>query len=328
MKQVLSQQEVDSLLAALDSGEFAPGTVDEESNKVRSYDFRRPIKLSKEYINTITMVFENFCSIAGNYLSTQIRTNVEISLASLEQISYDEFIRSIPRFTLSTLFHSQNLGGLQILEVNPQFCFQVIEMACGGPRNEYKGSQKKKDSFTEIELGILEELVNSLLKAFESAWSDIIPVETAVESMGTNPQLTQSMSPNEPVVLVSYAIEVLGNKSSINICIPYVSFEPILEKLSFKNRFEFEKGTDENNRLLLEERIESLTVNLEVLMGKAFLTVNDFMQLEKGDIFQLDLKTTDPLKLYIEDRPHYLVKPGLVNKNYGIEILQYMEGVE
>ena len=101
MKQVLSQQEIDSLLAAMDTGEIDSDSIEqEEENKVRSYDFRRPIKLSKEYMNTLHMIFENFSKIVGNLLSSQVNANVEIALGAVEQVSYDEFIRSIPRVTL------------------------------------------------------------------------------------------------------------------------------------------------------------------------------------------------------------------------------------
>ena len=325
MKQVLSQQEIDALLNALSTGEIDPETIEEETNKVRSYDFRRPIKLSKEYINTIQMIFENFSKIADNLLSTQLRTNVDINLGSLEQISYDEFIRSIPRFTLAALFTSDNLGGTQIMEINPQFCLQVIELVCGGSPSDYTEKLSKKDSFTDIELGILEELVRNLLTAFESAWSEILDIKTNIDSIETNPQLTQTMSPNEPVVLASFTVEIFETRSFINICIPYISFEQILDKLSFKSWFDFEKEVDEDNREVLEKRVKSVAVDLEVLIGKAYLTVSDFLQLEKGDVFQLDLKTTDPLKLYIEGKPYYLVRPGKVNDKYGVEILQYIE---
>ncbi len=329
MKQVLSQQEIDSLLNALTTGEIDPVAIEEETNKVRNYDFRRPIKLSKEYINTLYLILENFTKIADNILSTQIRANVSINLASLEQISYDEFIRSIPRFTLAAIFHSENLGGSQIMEINPQLCLQVVEIMCGGAEVTGEDMSSDKDGFTDIELSILQELVENLLRAFESAWSEIIPIKTVIDSIDTNPQLTQTMSPNEPVVLSTYTVELYGSKSFMNICIPYKSFEHILDKLSFKSWFDFDKETESDNRNVLGEKIKALDVNLEVLMGKAELTVSDFLDLEKGDVFKLDLKTTDPLELYIEDKPYFWVKPGHIKDKFGVEILQYIEeGVE
>lgn len=327
MKQVLSQQEIDSLLAALDTGEIDSDTVLEEKevDKVKSYDFRRPIKLSKEYINTLYMIFENFSKIAGNLLSSQIRSNAKIALGGVEQISYDEFIRSIPKSTLLGMFRSKPLTGIQLLEINPQFCMQAIDLMCGGFEKTTINMPTDKERFTDIELGILEEIVISILRSFEAAWAEIIEIETELDSLETNPQLIQNMSPNEPVILISFIVDVLDNRSFMNICIPYVSFENVIDKLSMKNWFDFDKEINENSQEILKERIMSSVANLEVVLGKSIITVDDFLHLEAGDILQLDLKTTDPLKMYVEDKLHYLVRPGEMNSRLAVQVLQYIE---
>lgn len=329
MKQVLSQQEIDSLLNALTSGELDPETIkeEEEKNKVRAYDFRRPIKLSKEYINTLYMIFENFSKLAGNLMSTQVRTNVNIKIGSVEQISFDEFIRSTPNPTLMGVFRSTPLAGTQVLEMNPHFCDQVIELMCGGYENNYDKRMTSKEKFTDIELSILEELVLSILKSYEAAWSEIIELDTVIDLIETNPQMIQTLSPNEPVILTSFIVEIFNEKNFINLCIPYISIENIVDKLSIKNWFDFEKEFVEENKEIIAERIMSSDVNLEVSLGKSSITINDFLQLEKGDILQLDMKTNAPLKMYVEDKLHYLVKPGVFNDRLAVQVLQYVEGM-
>ena len=327
MKQVLSQQEIDSLLNALNTGEIDAQAMkeEEEKNKIRSYDFRRPIKLSKEYVNTLHMIFENFSKIAGNLLSTQIRTNVNLTVGAVEQISFDEFIHSIPNPTLMGVFHSKPLNGNQVLEINPQLCLQIIELMCGGGESKIGRNNTRKETFTDIEMGILEEIIDSLLKSFESAWSEIIDIETEIDSMETNPQLIQNMSPNEPVILISFTVDVFNNNSFINVCIPYVSFENIIEKLSFRNWFDFEKESGDLNKEVLSNRLMNSIVELEVGLGKSIITVDDFLHLEIGDVLQLDMKNTDPLKMYVEDKLHYLVKPGEFNGKLAVQVLQYIE---
>lgn len=134
MDQVLTQQEIDLLLNAMSSGEIDQEIIEIEDKqaKVKAYDFRRPTKLSKEYVNTLHMIFEDFSKMSSSMLSTQLRTNVSLQLAAIEQVSYDEFIHSIPKFTLLGLFHSQPLSGIQMIEMNPQLCMMLVELLCGG----------------------------------------------------------------------------------------------------------------------------------------------------------------------------------------------------
>lgn len=328
MKQVLTQQEIDSLLNALNSGELDPDTLkeEEEKNKVRTYDFRRPIKLSKEYINSLYMIFENFSKLAGNLMSTQVRTNVSIKIGAVEQISFDEFIRSTQNPTLMGIFRSKSLSGIQLLEINPHFCEQIIELMCGGFESDYSKRISQKDKFTEIELSILEDLVINILKSYDAAWSEIIDIDTTLDGLETNPQMIQSLSPNEPVILASFTVEIFKEKSFINLCIPYISIENIMDKLSLKNWFDFEKETADENKEILSDRLMSIDVNLEVSLGTSSVTINEFLQLEKGDILQLDMNTNAPLRMYVEDELHFLVKPGVSNDRLAVEVLQYIEG--
>ncbi len=326
MSQVLSQQEIDSLLSALDTGEIDAEDLkdEEEEAKVRIYDFRRPIKLSKEYTNTLHMIFENFSKVASNFLTTQLRQSVSLTLGAVEQMSYDEFIRSIPKFTLLTLFNAENLSGTQMLEINPQFCIQAIDLLCGGSKTDIDAISKK-DRFTDIEIGMLEEVVEKILKAFELAWSEIVETKTKIISLETNPQLGQSMSPNEPVILASFTVEIFKQKSFINIGIPYISFENILDKLSFRNWFDFEKEVNDESRDIIANNVMGAPVDIEVELGSSQITVRDFLDIELGDIIQLDTKSKDPLKLYVEDKLHFLVKPGKIEEKLGVEILQFIE---
>lgn len=327
MKQVLSQQEIDSLLAAVQSGEIDSEELEEaEKPKIKAYDFRRPVRLSKEYISTLTMIFEEFAKIAGNSLSTQVRNNVDLQLASIEQVSFEEFTNSVPRFTWMNIFHSEPLEGVQVVEVNPQFTLQMIELLCGSSDIITTTELQGKEEFTEIELAILEEVSASFQRAFKAAWTDIMELNTILDSMATNPQMLQSMSPNEPVVLTTFTVTLLGNQTFMNLCIPYIFFEKILDKLSFKNWFHTEKENSHLDSEQLERNLQSVHVNTEVLLGKTKMTLDNFLQLEVGDIIQLDGKTSQPLVMSVENLPSYLVKPGLKGKNLAVEVLENIGG--
>ncbi len=322
----MSQKEIDSLLNALHTGEINPkANEEEEKTRVREYDFRRPIKLSKEYMNTLNILFEKFAEISSDILSAQVRTNTAITLEAVEQISFDEFINSVPGITLMGIFHCIPLTGNQIIEINPQFGIQVVELMCGGAKSRDKKGVKK-DKFTEIELGIMEDTVQNLLKGFRSAWTEIMEIEPVLDDIETNPQQLQTMSPNEPVVRISFAVEIFDSKSSMHICIPYISFENIIDKLSIKSWFDMERSYDENKyKELITDGLAGAEVALTVEMGKTIITVDDFLHLETGDIIQLDMSTDKPMKMYVEDKVHYLVQPGIHNEKLAVQVLQYLE---
>lgn len=326
-QQVLSQQEIDALLDAMDSGEIDTEELEEMTQpKVRPYDFRRPVRLSKEYLSTITMVFEDFAKIAVNVLSTQLRKPVELKIAAIEQVSFDEFVHSVPHFTLMGIFQSAPLSGMQIIEVNPQFCLQMVELLCGYNDVTSEEDLSEKSSFTEIELAILEDVMSSLMQTFETAWKDIVDLDVSLDNLETNPQLLQTMSPNEPVLLVTFSTMLGNQRTYINMCIPYVFFEDILDKLSFQNWFHSGKEPNTTDQEYLYRNLHPVEVGLEVLLGKSQMKVSEFLNMEVGDIIQLEERTSRPLTMSIEGKPYYKVKPGLVNDQLAVEVLKFTGG--
>lgn len=337
MDQVLSQQEIDMLLSAMNNGEIIEEVVEEKADeqiKAKKYDFRRPIKLSKEYINTLHMIFEDYAKMASTALSTKLRTNAMMQVAAIEQISYDEFIHSIPKFTLLGVMQSKPMNGLQILEINPQLSTLFIELLCGGldviltrkEKDESIFEDLDKKSFTDIELSILTEIVELLINTFQISWREIVELDCTLESLDTNPQLLQSMSPNEPITLITFNFKMFEVDSFVNLCIPYVFFEGMIDKLSIRNWFDANRNENEDDSESLQKSLNNVELEMEVQLGNAHMNLSEFLQLMPGDIIKLDRKITDPLDSYIAGKPYYRVKPGKKDDYLAVELIDQLEG--
>ncbi|MCM0599952.1 flagellar motor switch protein FliM [Periweissella fabalis] len=331
MDQVLSQQEIDQLLNAMNNGDITEESIAEDTNdvKIKTYDFRRPTKLSKEYINTVHLIFEDFAKIATNVLSTQLRTSVRLQLASVEQISYDEFIHSIPRVTLIGILQSAPLNGMQLIEINPQLSMLLVDLLCGGQGISSTGKTLfvDKERFSEIELLLLKDTMERLAETFKQAWAGIVDLDTKLEGLDTNPQLLQTMSPNEPVVLSTIEVDILGIKTFINICIPYVFFESITDKLSFHNWFDNTNSANERASEDLRARMDDVKLGIETELGQAEIKLSEFLAMEVGDVIKLNRRISEPLTTYVQGHEYFKVKPGTSSHGqYAIELLERSQG--
>lgn len=324
MADVLSQSEIDALLSALSTGELEPEEVpkEEEKHKVKVYDFRSPQKFSKDHIRTLELIHDNFARIISNYLTAQVRVNVKVRIETVEQITYEEFIHSVQNPTIMTLFKMPPLTGTILFESNPQFAFQVIDIMLGGTGERPIISKE----FSDIDKKIMLQLTSGMIDNLKLAWEDILNVETEVEGIETNPAINQTLAPNEPVALINFSVEIGKSNTYLNLCIPYLSLEKVLDKLVvqywFKN--EDEEKYDES-RQKLENGLNPVEVNLSAELGRASLTVDDFLRLGRGDIIKLDNRCTNPVKLYVEDQESYYAKPGIVGKNIGVAILDVID---
>ena len=239
MAEVLSQSEIDALLSALSTGDVEPDQIKEkeEKHKVKKYDFRSPQKFSKDHIRTLEMVHDSFARIVSNYLSGQLSKHVKIEIQSVEQITYEEFVHSIPNPTILTIFKMPPLQGNILLEMNPQFSFQILDILLGGTGEKNENTKE----FSEIEKNILSNITSEMIKSMVLAWDGILDVKPEFEFLETNPTANQTLAPNEPVALLSFLVELGKNSTYMNLCIPYLSIEKVLDKLVVQYWFKGEE---------------------------------------------------------------------------------------
>lgn len=321
MADVLSQSEIDALLSALSSGNVEPEVIkpkEEEKHKIKNYDFKSPQKFSKEHIRSLEKVHDNFARIISNYLTGQLRRSVKVNIESVEQVTYEEFIRSIPNPTVISYFKMSPLQGSILLELNPEFTFQILEILLGGIGN--RGSIVKE--LTDIEKNIITMILSDMIKNLKLAWAEVLDVQPEFEGLETNASANQTLAPNEPIALLSFSIEMGKTNTYINLCIPYLSIEKVLDKLVVQYSFQGSKEDDNGYlRDIINKSLNPVEVNVRAELGSTEIKVEEFLELVVDDIIKLDSRISDPVKLFVEDELCYIGRPGIIGKALGIELL-------
>ncbi len=319
-EEILSQNEIDALLSAITSGEMDAEELkrEEQEQKVRVYDFKRALRFSKDQIRSISRVHENYARLLTTFFSAQLRTYVNISVASVDQIPYEEFIRSIPNMTILNVYSFEPLEGRVLMEVNPNIAYSMMDRVLGG-----KGqSNKQVDSLTEIETLIMSQLFEKSIVNLEEAWSTIVDINPVLENFEVNPQFLQMVSPNETVVVVSLTTQIGEVSGMINICIPHIVLEPIIPKLSAHYWMETTKERDPEAYDQITHHIKQVKVDAKALLGSTSITVDQLLNLKPDDVFKLNQSIDEPLQLVVNDQPKMLVQAGKVNKKIAVQVLE------
>ena len=325
---VLSQNEIDALLAALSSGEMdAEELKKEESQKrVRVYDFKRAVRFSKDHIRSLTRIHENFARYLTTYFSAQLRTFVQINVVQVEQLPYDEFIRSIPKMTILNIFEAEPLEGRMVLEVHPNVAFAMLDRLLGGTGS----APSKIGTLTEIENIIMEKIFSRALETLQEAWKTVLDIEPRLEALETNPQFMQIVSPNETIALISLSTKIGDTTGMINLCIPHVVIEPIMSKLSVHHWFVSQKKTRSPDEVhLLEQRVHKAKLPIVAELGTSQISVQEFLNLAVGDVITLQKKTDSGLEIKVGGKLKFIGSPGTVRDRMAVQIDEIVsEGVE
>ncbi len=317
---VLSQSEIDKLLSALSEGTVSADEmkVDESQKKIKTYDFKRPDKFSKDQIRTLYMLHESFARMFNTYLSTHLRTMVSVEVASVEQLTYQEFVQSLSNPSVISVLAVPPLKGNIILEVNTEIAFAYIDRVFGG---EGKVGLKPR-VLTEIEEAVMKRFVTTAMNQLKESWQNVVEFFPNLEATESNPQFTQIVPPSDMVVIITIQMKVGDVEGMMNICIPYLVLEPIMPKLTTTFWVAASVSKDDNPSQVdvLQRKIERTKVPFVVEMGRIEISIQEFLTLGFGDVLQLDTKVDDEFKCMIGTRPKYYCRPGTFGKKMAVQI--------
>ncbi|WLV25770.1 flagellar motor switch protein FliM [Aciduricibacillus chroicocephali] len=323
--EVLSQNEIDALLSAITSGEMDAEELkkEESEKKVRLYDFKRALRFSKDQIRGISRIHENYARLLTTFFSAQLRTYVNINVVSVDQIPYEEFIRSIPEMTVLNVYSLEPLEGRIIMEVNPSIAYGLLDRVLGGKGN----SINKIDNLTEIETMLMSQLFDKAIVNLQEAWANVADIDPVLEEFEVNPQFLQLVSPNETVVVVSLNTEIGETSGMINICIPHIVLEPIISKLSV--HYWMQSNTQQRDPEAydkLEKSLYEANVEMKAILGETAITIDQFLKLGQDDVIMLNQNVGDPLKLAVNNEVKFHIQPGKRKNKMSVQILEEIKG--
>ena len=328
MNEVLSQDEIDQLLMAISSGDtetedFKPVN---DTRKIKIYDFKRPDKFSKEQIRTVSIMHETFDRLTTTSLSAQLRSLVHVHVASVDQLTYEEFIRSIPTPTTLAVINMDPLKGNAILEIDPAITFSMIDRLFGGTG---QGTKVQRD-LTDIEQSVMEGIIVRILANMREAWTQVIDLRPRLGQIETNPQFAQIVPPSEMVVLVTLETKVGDEEGMMNFCIPYITIEPIISKLSSQFWFSSVRRSSTTQYLgVLKEKLSSVDMDVVAEIGSINLPIRDVLGLRTGDIVRLsNVRVGDPLTLSVGNKKKFLCQPGVIGKKMAVQVIGKIKQAE
>ncbi|MDR3600706.1 MAG: flagellar motor switch protein FliM [Desulfosporosinus sp.] len=326
MGDILSQAEIDALLNALsdEREETVEIRTTLTQKRIRMYDFKRPNKFSKDQINSLQNIHESFCRGLTNYLSGHLHAVIESKVLSIEQITYDEFIRSQPNPTVIGLFLLKPLEGTVLIEMSPTLAFTIVDRLLGG--NGSGQTVEKNRDLTEIERAIIEHRLVQIIELIQEAWAEIYDLKPQFLSMETNPLFSQIVSPNEMIVLITLEVSIGLAVGMIHLCIPYFVLEPILDKLSTYFRFSTQgKVVTPEQTQAIRQKIEWAKVDMVAFLGRSEILLRDLLNLAKGDVIPLDQSIHEPLPIYVGEFMKFKSIPGLHGEHHAVQITEIVK---
>ncbi len=340
MGDVLDQSEIDALLASV--GDFGPedtGAGSEAATAtvagpapaaaaaaaimrpdVATYDFKRPERVSKDHIRALGSIHDGFARNFGATLSGFLRTIIDVRVVGVEQLTYSEFIHSLPNPTCFVIVQAPPLEGQMCVEVSPLIVYPIIDRLLGGSSTDMFIPQRP---LTAIEWRLMRRLINGALEHLSEVWHNLVEAKFEIVETESNPQLVHIVAPTEVVVFITFEIKMGQCAGTMSICIPFNTIESVLGKLTTQSWFGYaRKGATDRQRQRIVRSLTKSKVHLTTYLGRAQVSLSELRSLRPGDIIQLDKNINEHLIIQIEGRNKYAGTPGQLRGRRAIRIVR------
>ncbi len=326
MGEVLSQNEIDSLLQALSSGELDVDEVKEGPEKqVKNYDFSRPAKFSKEHLRTLEIIFEHYGRLLSTNLPVYLRKNIQITVASSETVTFSEFTNALANPVILGIVNFQPLGGNIIVELASTLGYAMIDRMLGG---QGEPLSKSRD-FSQIEMTIVEKIMVICVQLLREPWKNVVDINPLLERIETNPQFAQVISPTDMIAIVTLNMKIGDVEGFMNICLPYFTMESIMDRLNTKFWYSnMQEKADEMFEEHIETLIRRVDVPIKAVLGRSIVAVNDFLNLQIGDVIRLDSKVDSELDVYVGNIRKFTALPGSQEDHFAVRVTSVLREEE
>ena len=322
MGEVLSQDEIDNLLKALSTGELdADEMKNTDERQVKDYDFARPAKFSKEHLRTLEIICEHFGRLLATNLPAYLRKSVSVDVVNSEVVIYSEFSNALSNPVLLGVVGMDPLMGNVIMEMASNLGFAIVDRLLGGVGN----SLEKERDFSEIELSILERVFTICVNLLHEPWENVVEITPRLNRIETNSQFAQIISPSETIAIVTINLKIGDVEGLMNICLPYTTLEPVMDKLNTKYWFSTMKEKDSNSyEAAIENIIDNALIPMKAVLGTSKINVQDFVNLQLGDVIRLDRKVDDELEVYVGNIKKFKALPGYSDNKYAVRVTEIL----
>ncbi|MHC4415403.1 MAG: flagellar motor switch protein FliM [Planctomycetota bacterium] len=328
MSDVLDQSDIDALMSAVSAGEVEETTLqgqifsrhrgDLENVEIRDYDFKRPERISKDQMLALRTLHEAFARNFSAWLSGFLRAIVEVRVANADQLTYAEFIASLPNPTSFNLIDAPPLEGQLCLEMSPLIIYPIIDRLLGGSNDDVFIPQRP---LTVIETRLIQRILNRGMTTLGEAWESVSQIKFSLDEMESNPHIVQIVPPNEVVVVIGFELKLGSRAGTMSLCIPFTVIEPLMEDIAAQSWSQAgrHRGDDQWSKLVAN-RLADAPVEVTALLAESTITVSDLRHLEVGDVIMTEKAANSPVTIYVESVPKFLADIGRHRGNRAVTI--------
>ncbi len=319
MNQVLTQDEINSLLRGLSEGEIEQDSVEalNKNANAKKFDLANQERIIRGRMPTMELIHDRFARQFRLNLSKFLGRTCFANVGAIETVKFGLFMKKLPLPSSLHIFRMPPLNGYALMVVSAPLVFGIIDSLFGG-----SGAAKARiegREYTPIEIRLIGKIVMQALEVLKDAWAPIHPVDFLYVRSEFNPLAIAIVPPTDVVIIVTIEIELEQESATLTLCTPYSTIEPLRGKLATgfqSTRLEVDTGVKQR----MEENVKRTISSMNVQLAQGTIKTKDFLSLKTGDVMTLDSNPSEEALVKIEGTPKFYGYVGSYRGNRAVRI--------
>jgi flagellar motor switch protein FliM len=322
LDQILTQEEINALLDTMSAAQVTPrGGV---HRPVKQYDFRSPDKFSKDQVRAFQSLHEGFARLLAASWSAHLRATVRVRVTSVDQVTYGEFVRSLPDITVITIFSASPLKGVGILQMTSDVAFPIIDRLLGGTGDPLHSNRE----LTEIERAIIEGVLDKALQNLAEAWQGLVELKTNIEGLEMNLQFTPITAENEATLLITMEVSINDKVGMMSLCFPAIFLEGVMPKLSTQVWMSGHTRQTISHTDTWQQNLRDVRLPLIVSLHDIQLPLREVANLQPGDVIVLNHGIHEPVSVSVGQEVRFRGQVGTVRRHLAVRLTEVVKSAE
>ena len=319
---VLSNDQVAALVAAAQEGQL-PDRDDarpRRSRRVRTVDFTRPTKFTKEQQRRLELAHDTFCQTASTRLSAELRVPMKLEVLDVGQLTWTNALAEVPDPSISAIVELQPYGTKILMNVELSLVLSIVERVLGG----HIGRRVPYRKLSDIDRALAGHIIGQLLEQLSVTWGDLAEASLKLVDLELQPETVQLAPLSEPTLSLSMEARLDRDSSTMTLLIPYRSVEPVADLLSADAYDDHEDDPDASDRM--HEAMAGVDVQLRAEVAAIDLAAEQVLALQPGDVLRFGRAADSGVTVFADESPVYRAKPGRSGHRRAVQIIDRLGG--
>jgi flagellar motor switch protein FliM len=258
------------------------------------------------------------------WLMGRVRGVVDLRLQSVEQISFGEYVLSLPASCNSFMLDIKDkagdaaVGEQGVIDIGRELAYYLVDRLFGGGAD----ATILERAMTPIERLAVRVVAERIMALVQEIWEDHVELELGLTGFESIPEIIQAAAREAPVLVANIDASFAGVTSLISVCLPLSVLEKFFVMGNGRSTAHTPRREPPGQRIITEGALRQTRVEVSARLPDFRLSMRDIAGLTSGSMLSTGIPVDSAVNLLVGNQARFKTAAGRVGRKLAVRVLE------